>query len=106
MSTPSASRQISILSPAMLGRAGVDALGKLDPRVQAKNPVMLVVFLGALWTTGAGAVGVARGGFPWFDLQIALWLWFTVLFANFAEAVAEGRGGAGGRLRGCGATRS
>ena len=69
----------------------LDAIGgafrKLDPREQIKNPVMLVVFLGAAWATAE----LARD-FTLFNLQIVLWLWFTVLFANFAEAVAEGRG--------------
>ncbi len=60
---------------------------KLDPREQVKNPVMGVVFLGALWTTF-----VLVRDFTGFHLQIVLWLWFTVLFANFAEAIAEGRG--------------
>jgi potassium-transporting ATPase ATP-binding subunit len=63
------------------------AFVKLDPREQLKNPVMFVVFLGALWTT----FELFRG-FSAFNLQIVLWLWFTVLFANFAEAIAEGRG--------------
>ncbi len=69
-----------------------DALRKLSPRQLVKNPVMCVVAVGALMTTGIvirdGANGLPIG----FNLQIALWLWFTVLFANFAEAMAEGRG--------------
>ncbi len=64
-----------------------DAFLKFDPREQIKNPVMFVVFLGAIWAT----VELARD-FSAFNVQIVLWLWFTVLFANFAEAVAEGRG--------------
>jgi len=72
---------------ALLLQAAKDAVLKLDPRQQVKNPVMLIVFLGALWTT----VECARD-FNAFNLQIVIWLWFTVLFANFAEAVAEGRG--------------
>ena len=64
-----------------------DALCKFDPREQIKNPVMCVVFAGAIWTT----FELFRG-FSAFNLQIVIWLWFTVLFANFAEAVAEGRG--------------
>ncbi len=64
-----------------------DSFLKLDPREQVKNPVMLVVFLGAIWTTVT-----LFTSFSGFNLQIAIWLWFTVLFANFAEAMAEGRG--------------
>ncbi|HRJ72198.1 MAG TPA: hypothetical protein PLS03_08225, partial [Terrimicrobiaceae bacterium] len=72
---------------SQLIRAAVrGAFRKLDPREQIKNPVMCVVFLGALWTTAE----LVRN-FTGFHLQISLWLWFTVLFANFAEAVAEGR---------------
>ncbi len=64
-----------------------DAFVKFNPREQLKNPVMFVVFLGAIWAT----VELVRD-FSAFNLQIVVWLWFTVLFANFAEAVAEGRG--------------
>jgi K+-transporting ATPase ATPase B chain len=79
--------------PAILGPAVLDALRKLDPRVMMRNPVMFTVEVVATLTTvlfirdlvtGAGGLG--------FSFQINLWLWFTVLFANFAEAVAEGRG--------------
>lgn len=81
----------SSLSPSLDGtilrRACWSAVQKLDPRVQAKNPVMGCVFLGAVLCTGIVAVD-----FSFFTLQITLWLWFTVLFANFAEAVAEGKG--------------
>ncbi|MBZ5703019.1 MAG: potassium-transporting ATPase subunit KdpB [Acidobacteriia bacterium] len=77
----------------ILVRAVADSFGKLDPRTIIKNPVMFVVEVGAVLTTvqlvwnavhHAGEIG--------FGLQISLWLWFTVLFANFAEAMAEGRG--------------
>jgi K+-transporting ATPase ATPase B chain len=73
------------------------SLAKLDPRVQFRNPVMFVVYVGSLFTTViaigglAGVAGVEQGG-TGFVLAIAVWLWLTVLFANFAEAVAEGRG--------------
>ncbi len=67
-----------------------DALRKLDPRVQVRNPVMLVVEVGAAVVTGAWLAG---GHDPrWFTFTIAVWLWLTVLFANLAEALAEGRG--------------
>ena len=73
-----------------------DSFAKLDPRVQVRNPVMFVVFVGSLFTTvlgAAAALGMAPdAGRPGFVLTIAAWLWLTVLFANFAEAVAEGRG--------------
>jgi K+-transporting ATPase ATPase B chain len=73
-----------------------DSFRKLDPRVQVRNPVMFVVFVGSLLTTILGlmaASGAVHGvGEPGFVLSIATWLWLTVLFANFAEAVAEGRG--------------
>jgi len=70
-------------------RAVVDALLKLDPRKMMGNPVMFVVEIGSVITT----VLLIHGGTDFkFNLQITLWLWFTVLFANFAEAMAEGRG--------------
>ncbi|MEO8353736.1 MAG: potassium-transporting ATPase subunit B, partial [Chthoniobacteraceae bacterium] len=83
-----ASRKTSAFTDATILRAALlDALGKLDPRVQLRNPVMFIVYLAAFLTT----VICLRDASA-FNLQIALWLWFTVLFANFAEAVAEGRG--------------
>src|ERR1700726_2539894 len=70
-------------------RAIVDALVKLDPRKMVGNPVMFVVEIGSVITTTL----LFKGGAAFkFNLQITLWLWFTVLFANFAEAMAEGRG--------------
>jgi K+-transporting ATPase ATPase B chain len=77
-------------------RAIVDAFIKLNPRAMMKNPVMFVVEVGSLLTTIYFIYGLSRpiAGVtnPKFELQITLWLWFTVLFANFAEAMAEGRG--------------
>src|SRR5579884_3660606 len=84
----------SVLDRALLGPALLDAVRKLDPRWQARNPVMFVVEVGAV-ITGVYAVAGLFGhgdGDTGFVGQIALWLWFTVLFANFAEAAAEGRG--------------
>src|SRR5262249_47306699 len=80
----------------ILRGAIVDSFRKLDPRVQLRNPVMFVVFIGSIFTTVIG-IGAAFGKFqsegsPGFILAVAVWLWLTVLFANFAEAVAEGRG--------------
>jgi len=70
-------------------RAALDSLIKLNPRTMMGNPVMFVVEIGSVITT----VMLFRGGADFrFNLQITLWLWFTVLFANFAEAMAEGRG--------------
>jgi potassium-transporting ATPase ATP-binding subunit len=86
-------RKKSLADSAILSRAIIDSFRKLEPRTMAKNPVMFVVEVGALLTTIQlvwNAVHHA-GGFG-FGLQITLWLWFTVLFANFAEAMAEGRG--------------
>lgn len=68
-----------------------DSFWKLDPRVQMKNPVMFVTLIGAIMTTVYVVFGIGQGS-RLFELQISLWLWFTVLFANFAEALAEGRG--------------
>jgi K+-transporting ATPase ATPase B chain len=77
---------------AMLRRAGLDAFVKLDPRKLAGNPVILATEVVAALATASLADAVIRH-LPWtFPLQIALWLWATVLFANFAESVAEGRG--------------
>ncbi|HEX4354160.1 MAG TPA: potassium-transporting ATPase subunit KdpB, partial [Polyangiales bacterium] len=74
-------------------RAMKDALVKLDPRVVAKNPVMFVVEVGSAITTYLWVRGLIAGASDTlFVGQVSLWLWFTVLFANFAEAMAEGRG--------------
>ncbi len=83
----------SLLEPTIARRAALDAVVKLDPRRQIRNPVMFVVWVGAALTSVLAVQAIAgRGEAPWtFILAIALWLWFTLLFANFAEAVAEGR---------------
>ncbi|MGC1460665.1 MAG: potassium-transporting ATPase subunit KdpB [Terracidiphilus sp.] len=77
----------------IMGQALLDSVRKLDPRGMVKNPVMFVVEVGSVLTT-ALLINNAIHDLPgfWFNLQITLWLWFTVLFANFAEAMAEGRG--------------
>ena len=82
-----------LLDAALVRSALWDALCKLSPRTQWANPVMFVVYLGAMLTTLLWAQGLMEGGDSnsGFTLAIALWLWFTVLFANFAEALAEGR---------------
>jgi potassium-transporting ATPase ATP-binding subunit len=84
-------RTRSLFDPALLGRAAADSVRKLSPAHLLKNPVIFVTEVGALLTT-LGLVAGPKGGPAGFSLQIALWLWFTVLFANFAEAMAEGRG--------------
>ncbi len=89
-----ARHKLSMFDRALLGPAVVDAFGKLDPRVQWRNPVMFVVYVGSILTSGLWlqALGGHGEAPAWFIANIALWLWFTVLFANFAEALAEGRG--------------
>jgi K+-transporting ATPase ATPase B chain len=87
------SRKRSLRDTQIIRRALSDAFTKLDPRTMMKNPVMFVVEIGSVITSihlfrDMGTHKDALG----FDLQITLWLWFTVLFANFAEAMAEGRG--------------
>src|SRR5271163_4299529 len=92
MSTPTPKSK-SFIDPKLLGTAIFDSFRKLDPRVLWKNPVMFVVEVGALLTSIDWVLEIVhRTGGIGFGLQITVWLWFTVLFANFAEAMAEGRG--------------
>ncbi len=77
---------------ALLRRAALDSFVKLDPRALRRNPVILLTAAGALAVTVAALRDLSVGALTGFTVQITLWLWFTVLFANFAEAVAEGRG--------------
>jgi K+-transporting ATPase ATPase B chain len=81
----------ALFEPAIVKRATLDSLKKLDPREMAKNPVMFVVEVGCVVTTLLLLLPEGKHHFG-FNLQITLWLWFTVLFANFATAMAEGRG--------------
>ena len=85
-------RARALFERGIVGRAIADSFAKLNPRIQARNPVMFVVEVGALVTLIFFARDVLRGDPPGFDFAISAWLWFTVLFANFAEAMAEGRG--------------
>ena len=91
------SRSRPLFDPPIVRRAIKEAFVKLDPRAEAKNPVMFVVWVGSVITTiiflkDLFAHAPGSGWDTAFVGQIALWLWFTVLFANFAEAIAEGRG--------------
>ncbi|CNL48799.1 potassium-transporting ATPase subunit KdpB [Yersinia frederiksenii] len=86
-------KQRAIFEPALVRTALIDAIKKLDPRVQWRNPVMFVVYLGC-WLTTLIWLTILSGqttGSASFTGSVALWLWFTVLFANMAEALAEGR---------------
>lgn len=84
----------SLFDPAIVRPALWQAIVKLDPRHQLRNPVMFTVYVGSIFTTGlfVHALQVKGNESPAFILGVACWLWFTVLFANFAEALAEGRG--------------
>ncbi len=81
-----------LLDPPIVKRAIRDSFVKLHPRLMMKNPVMFVVEVGAAMTTLEVFKDLAQGANIGFTFQITMWLWFTVLFANFAEAMAEGRG--------------
>src|SRR5271168_1755128 len=86
-------KSLTLFDTELLGPAIADAFRKLSPAVQVRNPVMFVVYIGSVLTTllfvqALRGHGEAPAGFI---LGIAAWLWFTVLFANFAEALAEGR---------------
>src|SRR5438105_6931303 len=84
----------ALFDPAILTQAIVDSFRKLTPRRQVRNPVMFVVYVGSILTTLLWIPALAgKGEAPaWFIFWVSVWLWFTVLFANFAEAMAEGRG--------------
>jgi potassium-transporting ATPase ATP-binding subunit len=92
MSTNAKARPL--FDPPILKRAVIDSFLKLNPRRQLRNPVMFIVFVGSILTTGLGfyALTTEGQGYPSFIFSVSAWLWFTVLFANFAEAMAEGRG--------------
>src|SRR5208282_144736 len=86
-------RAQGLFDPQIIGTAAIDAVWKLDPRALAKNPVIFVTeAVSAVVTVLFVRDLFAHDGQAGFSGQIAAWLWFTVLFANFAEAVAEGRG--------------
>src|SRR5258707_6463562 len=79
--------QGGLLDPKMLWNSTPDALRKLNPRTLWRNPVMFIVEIGSAWSTVLAIINPT-----WFAWLIVVWLWLTVLFANLAEAVAEGRG--------------
>ncbi|MFZ6754638.1 potassium-transporting ATPase subunit KdpB [Undibacterium sp. Dicai25W] len=85
--------ELSLLNSSIVKPAIVDAFRKLQPQIQMKNPVMFVVYIGSILTSALTVQAyVSKGEAPaGFILAVSLWLWFTVLFANFAEALAEGR---------------
>lgn len=86
-------KQQALFEPSLVAQALMDAVKKLSPHTQWRNPVMFIVWIGSLLTTLI-AIAMAGGQMPGsarFTGAIALWLWITVLFANFAEALAEGR---------------
>ena len=89
-----ASKSRCLFESHLVRQALLDAFRKLDPRRQVRNPVMFTVLVGSLLTTVLGLRTLLVGGqeSAGFVLGISAWLWFTVLFANFAEALAEGRG--------------
>ena len=86
-------KKLNMFDPVLVKPAIVDAFRKLNPAIQWRNPVMFVVYVGSILTSMLWLQAlIGHGGSPaGFILAIALWLWFTVLFANFAEALAEGR---------------
>src|SRR4051794_16370223 len=92
----SKARQLSLFDPQIVVGALLESLKKLSPRLVMRNPVMFVVEVGSVLTTAIWLRDLFSPGTrvapAWFTPAVSLWLWFTVVFANFAEAVAEGRG--------------
>jgi K+-transporting ATPase ATPase B chain len=88
------SKARSLFDTAIVRPALVDSFYKLDPRREIRNPVMFTVYIGSILTTGLWIRSLNTAGDEpsWFIFGVSIWLWFTVLFANFAEAMAEGRG--------------
>jgi K+-transporting ATPase ATPase B chain len=83
------STKVEFKYSSLIANATAEAFKKLNPKDEAKNLVMFVVWIGSIWTT---IILFTPGGFNRFNVQICFWLWFTCIFANFAEAMAEGRG--------------
>ena len=82
----------SLFNKKILIQASKDSVTKMNPVLQIKNPVIFIVSIGAVLTTCIFFADMIQGVFSSFNLQISVWLWITVLFANFSEAIAEGRG--------------
>jgi potassium-transporting ATPase ATP-binding subunit len=87
-------RKVSVFNWAIIARAIIDSFRKLNPAHQIKNPVMFVVLIGSILTSGLFIHSLFGKGEapPRFIFAITIWLWFTLIFANFSEALAEGRG--------------
>ncbi|MFH0760380.1 MAG: potassium-transporting ATPase subunit KdpB [Bacteroidota bacterium] len=88
----SSRQKISLFNRKILVQAAIDSVLKLNPAQLIRNPVMFIVAIGSILTSIMVVAGAIGGSFSLFNLQISIWLWFTVLFANFSEAIAEGRG--------------
>lgn len=84
--------EIKLFNKRLLLQAAKESFVKLSPVLLIKNPVIFIVAIGSVLTTLVVFMDIFNGSFSFFNFQIAVWLWFTVLFANFSEAVAEGRG--------------
>jgi high-affinity K+ transport system ATPase subunit B len=91
MTTQHSHKARPLFDPPIVRRAIIDSFLKLDPRREIRNPVMFTVFVGSILTTCLGVYALANPGqeSARFILGVSAWLWFTVLFANFAEAMAE-----------------
>jgi K+-transporting ATPase ATPase B chain len=85
-------KDASIFKPELMQEALKGSILKLNPVSMLKNPVMFIVEIGSVVTTAITLYNLFKGEPYAFNLQISLWLWFTVIFANFAEALAEGKG--------------
>jgi K+-transporting ATPase ATPase B chain len=90
--TMSTNHTKSLFTKKMVLQAVKDSFTKLNPVSLIKNPVIFIVAVGSVLTTGVVVAEIIKGTFSFFNFQISIWLWFTVLFANFSEAIAEGRG--------------
>src|SRR4030067_2747587 len=85
-------KKLGLWQSKLIIQAFKDSVRKLDPRIMIKNPVMFVVEIVSAITLGIAIDDLFTGGAFGFNAQISIWLWFTILFANFAEALAEGQG--------------
>ena len=92
MNSQTTTSALSFFSGDIVVQALKDSIKKFHPKLMVKNPVMFVVAVGSAITTIITVQEIFTGQPSAFNIQVTLWLWFTVLFANFAEAVAEGRG--------------